>query len=95
MKTMAARLQADGRAQELSPVSHGNAWSVYFKDPEGNTIEVFCDSPFHVAQPQARPWDLSLSEDELRRRTEEEFGNEPQFKPMDEFYAEHRRKHDE
>src|SRR5271156_3628619 len=23
------------------PVSHGNTWSVYFRDPEGNRIEVF------------------------------------------------------
>jgi catechol 2,3-dioxygenase len=92
VKAMAARLQADGRASDISPTSHGNAWSVYFKDPEGNRIEVFCDSPFHVRQPQVRPWDLSMSEDELRRATEEQFRGEPGFGPMDGFRAEQRRR---
>jgi catechol 2,3-dioxygenase len=95
VKTMAERLQSDGRAAEISPVNHGNAWSIYFKDPEGNGIEVFCDSPFGVQQPQIRPWNLKVSEDELRRQTEEEFGDEPGFMPAEEFYAAHRRRHGE
>ena len=92
VKAMAEKLRTDGRATNLHPVSHGNAWSVYFKDPEDNGVEVFCDSPFHVRQPQAKSWDLSMSEDELRRATEEQFGGEPEFKPIEEFYAEHRRR---
>ena len=92
VKAMAAKLQSDGRASGIGAVSHGNAWSVYFKDPEENTVEVFCDSPFHVRQPQVRPWDFSMSEEELLQATEEQFGGEPEFKPIDEFYAEHRRR---
>ena len=80
------------RLERIKPINHGNAWSIYFKDPEDNSVEVFCDSPFHVAQPQAKPWDLTMTEDELRRHTEEQFGREPEFKPMKEFYAEHRRR---
>jgi len=95
VKAVADKLQADGRATGLTPISHGNAWSVYFKDPEGNGLEVFCDSPFHVRQPQADSWDLAMSEDELRRATEERFGSEPEFKPMPEFLAAHRRRHGE
>jgi catechol 2,3-dioxygenase len=76
-------------------VNHGNAWSVYFKDPEGNGIEVFCDSPWAVRQPQAKPWDLSLTEEQLRRQTEAQFRDAPGFKPIDEFYAEHRRRLEE
>ncbi|MEO2136299.1 MAG: VOC family protein [bacterium] len=91
VKELAARLQDDGRATGVNAMNHGNAWSVYFKDPDGNGVEVFCDSPFHVQQPQARPWDFAMSEDELRRVTEEQFGGEPEFKPADEFYAERRR----
>jgi catechol-2,3-dioxygenase len=30
---------------EIAPVTHGNAVSVYFRDPEGNRIELFCDRP--------------------------------------------------
>jgi catechol 2,3-dioxygenase len=93
VKALAERLRADGRGADLNPVNHGNAWSVYFKDPEGNGLEVFCDSPFGVHQPQLKPWNLSMSEDELRRQTEEQFRNEPDFRPIEEFYAEHRRRH--
>lgn len=92
VKEMARRVEEDGRATGIGAVTHGNAWSVYFKDPEGNGLEVFCDSPFHVRQPQAGTWDFSMSEDELRRVTEEQFGGEPEFKPADEFYAERRRR---
>jgi catechol 2,3-dioxygenase-like lactoylglutathione lyase family enzyme len=33
------------------PVSHGNTWSVYFRDPEDNRIEVFTQTPWHATQP--------------------------------------------
>lgn len=92
VKAMVEKLRADGRGADLNPINHGNAWSVYFKDPEGNGLEVFCDSPWGVQQPQVRPWDLSMSEEELRQQTEEQFNSEPGFKPAEEFYAGHRRK---
>ncbi len=92
VKTVAERVRADGRAGEVRPVNHGNAWSVYFTDPEGNGLEVYCDSPFAVQQPQMKQWDLSLSEDELRRQTEEQFGGEPGFQPMEDYYAARRRR---
>jgi catechol-2,3-dioxygenase len=95
VKELAEKLRDGGHADTLSPVNHGNAWSVYFKDPEGNGIEVFCDSPWAVRQPQAKPWDLSLTEEQLRRQTEAQFRDEPGFKPIDEFYAEHRRRLEE
>jgi catechol 2,3-dioxygenase-like lactoylglutathione lyase family enzyme len=33
------------------PVSHANTWSVYFRDPEDNRIEVFTQTPWHATQP--------------------------------------------
>ena len=41
VKAMADRLQKDGRATGLSPTNHGNAWSVYFKDPRGQRHRSF------------------------------------------------------
>ena len=61
-------LQQQGR--KLRPVDHGNAWSIYFKDPEGNMIELFADSPFYTPQPCGEPLDLSLPPAEIVRRTE-------------------------
>ncbi len=71
----------------IRPLCHGNAWSIYFADPERNGIEIFIDSPFHVAQPQGKPLDFSLSNDEIAAWTEEEFSQEPEFGPIDDFYA--------
>jgi catechol 2,3-dioxygenase len=87
VRAMAERLREDGRASGLQPICHGNAWSVYFQDPEGNGIEVFCDTPWHVRQPQAKPWDMSMSDDEVHAWTKSEFGDEPEFGPIDAFYA--------
>jgi catechol 2,3-dioxygenase len=92
VKAVAEKVRTDGRAAPVRFVNHGNAWSVYFKDPEGNGLEVFCDSPWGVRQPQGKPWDGAMSEEELRRRTEEQFGSEPGFGPIEEFYARHRRR---
>ncbi len=39
-------------------VTHGNAFSSYFTDPEGNTVEVYCDTPWYVPQPFGEPIDL-------------------------------------
>lgn len=85
VKEMAARLTEDGRATDIGAVNHGNAWSCYFRDPEGNRIEVFTDSPFHVKQPQIDGWDFAMSEAELQKATEKHFGPEPDFQPMDHY----------
>jgi catechol-2,3-dioxygenase len=50
---------------ELGPISHGNAISAYFRDPEGNRLEVFIDTQWHVPQPCAAPVDLMKSDDEI------------------------------
>jgi len=47
-------LASDHRVTQIVPLTHGNAWSVYFRDPELNGVEVFIDTPWHVRQPQ--PW---------------------------------------
>ena len=84
-----ARLNDDGRATDLAPLSHGNAWSIYFTDPEGNGVEIFCDTPFHVAQPQGQPWDPKLDDASLLDWTQQTFGHEPTFGDIETFYAEH------
>ena len=58
---------------ETNPINHGNAWSVYFPDPEGNLLEIYLDAPFHVPQPQGEPLDLALGDDEILARTEQRF----------------------
>jgi catechol 2,3-dioxygenase len=69
LKEMHRRVVAEGI--EALPRNHGNAWSIYFDDPEGNNVEVYLDSPFHVPQPYGEPLDLGLSDEEIVRATEE------------------------
>jgi len=84
---MFERVSADDRVAAAAPLTHGNAISVYFADPEGNGIEVFCDTPWHVRQPQARGWDPAKSVDEVLKSVEADFRGEPEFMPMEEYRA--------
>ena len=86
VREMIQRLTDGGHTKGMNPMSHGNAWSVYFQDPEGNGIEVFCDTPYHVAQPQGKTWDPAWSDAELLKWTEENFSDQPEFGPIETFY---------
>jgi catechol 2,3-dioxygenase len=69
------------RGVKTTPIDHGNAWSIYFPDPEGNTIECYLDSPWQVAQPHGTPLDLSLSNAEIMARTKARIAGEKTFMP--------------
>ena len=76
----------------IDPRCHGNAWSVYFSDPEGNRIEMFCDTPWYVPQPCGFAIDLDKPADQLYRETEAYCRDKPGFKPIEEWRAEIKRK---
>lgn len=63
------RLEAAG-CKHLIPINHGNAWSLYTRDPEGNALEFVVDSPWYVHQPCGEMLDLALDDAEILRRTE-------------------------
>lgn len=46
-------------------VSHGNAFGLYFFDPEGNRIELYYKTGFPIPQPHGDPIDLEQSDEEL------------------------------
>jgi catechol-2,3-dioxygenase len=73
---------------EISPVSHGNALSVYFKDPEGNRIELFVDTPWYVDQPMRIPMDMSLSDQALWQWAEATARELPGYRPVEEWRTE-------
>lgn len=78
MRTMRDRVAADGLEIERC-VTHGNAWSTYFNDPEGNLIEIYMHTPWYVPQPHSRAFDLSTPDDEIMRETEEHCRKTPGF----------------
>ena len=96
LRALKKTLAADERVTQIVPLTHGNAWSVYFRDPEFNGVEVFIDTPWHVRQPQGEPLDLDKSNDEIVEATRTHFSTEPEFGPIDDFYgrrAEHIGRH--
>jgi catechol 2,3-dioxygenase len=87
LKAFHALIRQRDEVSDINPVSHGNAWSVYFRDPEGNRIEVFVDAPWYVTQPRGEPLDLSLSAEEIMRRTEAVCRSDPGFMPVAQWRA--------
>jgi catechol-2,3-dioxygenase len=81
VKSLHDRLAQDD--VEILPLSHGNTLSIYFNDPEGNGLEVFWDTPWHVQQPQGKVWDTSLDRDAALNWVEENFSEEPGFTPQE------------
>ena len=84
LREMHRRLEQEG-VQELAPVSHGNALSLYFKDPEGNRIELFVDTPWYVEQPLRVPMDMRLPDAELWAWAEQDARKRPGFVPVEEW----------
>jgi len=74
-------------ASGMRVTTHGNAWSIYFNDPEGNTVEAYLDSPFHVPQPHGAPFDLDASDEEILRATEAHCRQDPGFMSRAEWEA--------
>jgi catechol 2,3-dioxygenase len=79
-------------ATQIRGLNHGNAISIYMLDPEGNTVEVYIDMPFHVSQPHGDPLDLSKSDEEILRETEAVCRSDPSFKLLADWQAEFRAK---
>lgn len=80
------RAEARG-ATNIRGLNHGNALSVYMSDPEGNTVEVYIDTPFYVSQPHGDPLDLSKSDEDIMRETEAICRADPSFKLLPQWEA--------
>jgi catechol 2,3-dioxygenase len=83
------------KVEGVDPVDHGNAWSVYFLDPEGNRLEFFCDTPWYVAQPHRVRLDFSLSDKQIEDATHKRIAGDPTFRPFSDWRAEKRREFEE
>jgi catechol 2,3-dioxygenase-like lactoylglutathione lyase family enzyme len=75
-------------ATELDPITHGTAWSVYFRDPEDNRVEAYADTPWYITQPHRTPIDLTKPEGELYAATEALCRTQPGFRSLAQWSAE-------
>jgi catechol 2,3-dioxygenase len=82
MKIVKKRLEAAG-LDNFAPMNHGNAWALYVRDPEGNALEFYADSPWHVRQPCGFELDLSKSDEDILAETEAYCTAQPECMPMD------------
>jgi catechol 2,3-dioxygenase-like lactoylglutathione lyase family enzyme len=87
LREMHRAVCGEAGVSEIAPVSHGNALSVYFRDPEGNRIELFIDTPWHVEQPMRIPMDLSLPDPQLWAWAERTARERPGFRPAEQWRA--------
>lgn len=74
-------------ASRLRNLNHGNALSIYFQDVEDNTVEVYLDTPWYVAQPHGDPLDLDASDESIWADTERRVRADPSFLPMADWQA--------
>jgi catechol-2,3-dioxygenase len=87
LKAMHRLLRAES-AREVAPVTHGNALSVYVRDPEGNRLELYIDLPWYVSQPMRVPVDLQLDDAALMAGLEAHARSLPGFRPRSEWRQE-------
>ena len=81
MRDRALRKGATG----LRGMNHGNALSIYFDDPEKNTVEVYLDTPWYVPQPHGDPLDIDRADAEIWAETERICRADPGFMPVEEW----------
>ncbi|VCU69769.1 Biphenyl-2,3-diol 1,2-dioxygenase 2 [Pigmentiphaga humi] len=88
------RLKDDPGVSDLQPVTHGNALSLYCRDPEGNRLELYVDTPWYVSQPMRVPMPIELPPDELMAWSERHARALPGFCSREEWRAKMARKMD-
>ena len=72
-------LQKEPIQKMLGAITHGNAISVYFLDPEGNRVELLIDTPWYVPQPHRHSIDITLPEDQIWAYVEAHCRSTPGF----------------
>ena len=79
LREVCERMYAHPEVDDYRPVDHGNSFSLYCNDPEGNTIELSRESAWYTPAPSAWPLDLSLSDEEILRVSEARCHSVPGF----------------
>lgn len=65
LRRMERELEAHPDVGPLRRTCHGNSFSIYFPDPEGNVVELAVESVWYVPAPHGAPLDLSQSDEQL------------------------------
>lgn len=68
--------------------NHGNAWSIYILDPDGNMLEIYANADYYVSQPITVLMDLDWTNEEILAQTEEIVKADPSWRPRSEWVKE-------
>jgi catechol-2,3-dioxygenase len=88
LRAVRDRVRADPDVTELLCATHGNAVSIYFRDPEGNRLEVFLDTPWYCEQPLRETINLDQSDEAVMAFAEALARSRPRFRSRAEWIAE-------
>jgi catechol-2,3-dioxygenase len=81
------RVAAEPDVTDLVSATHGNAVSIYFRDPEGNRLEVFMDTPWYCEQPLREPIDLNQSDEAVMAAAEALARSRPRFRSREQWQS--------
>ncbi|MDO8363398.1 MAG: VOC family protein [Actinomycetota bacterium] len=76
------RRSAELGATEHEARNHGNSWSIYFRDPDHNFIEMYVVTPWQVRQPWRVELDLDLPDAEIEALTKQLIDEAGVFVPL-------------
>ena len=79
LRAVKALAEQDTGPTEMLCVTHGNAISIYFRDPEGNRIEAFVDTPWYCEQPLREIIDLNDDDATILAHAEKIASHAPNF----------------
>ncbi|MES2508320.1 MAG: VOC family protein [Pseudomonadota bacterium] len=82
-------------AWDMHTVTHGNAISIYCRDPEGNRLEIFMDTPWYCDQPLREAVDFAESDEAIMARAEAIAKRLPKFMTREQWQAEVARRMEE
>lgn len=81
LRELYVELEREG-APELVAITHGVAWSLYLRDPEGHRVELFVDTPWYIDQPHREPFDIMQPDEAIHAQEEARIKDDPSFRPI-------------
>jgi catechol 2,3-dioxygenase len=79
LRRMKRELEAHPMVGPLRETCHGNSFSIYFPDPEGNVVELAVEAVWYVPAPHGAPLHLEWDDDKLLDWAEDHCRSTPGF----------------
>ena len=87
LRLMHAKVKDRTDVSLIQTVDHGNSWSLYFRDPEDNRVEIYLDTPWHIPQPYLEPLNLEASDADIHSTTHQKVQDQIGYQSMHDWHA--------